>query len=316
MQRVGFIVYPDFQSIGLAASTVFEIANLTNGTPVYEVKVISEAGGRVNGSAAVSVDSTPLVLEHFDTLIVCGGTALPSGSPAMLAFIQQSVGEVRRMASICTGAFILAQAGVLNGRRATTHWLLARELQSSYPEISVEEDRIFITDGNVWTSAGMTAGIDMALAMVEKDLGVDVARSVAQKLVIYHRRAGGQSQHSALLEIEPKSDRIQTALDFAKRNLHTPLTIEQLAEAAHLSLRQFNRSFQLETGMTPAKAVEKLRVEAAQLLLEQARHPLEVIARETGFIDRERMRRAFVRVLGMSPQDLKKVQKRASSMGA
>ncbi|MFK3796033.1 MULTISPECIES: GlxA family transcriptional regulator [unclassified Pseudomonas] len=315
MQRVGFIVYPDFQSIGLAASTVFEIANLTNGTPVYEVQVISEAGGRVNGSAAVSVDSTPLVLEHFDTLIVCGGTALPSGSPAMLAFIQQSVGEVRRMASICTGAFILAQAGVLNGRRATTHWLLARELQSSYPEISVEEDRIFITDGNVWTSAGMTAGIDMALAMVEKDLGVDVARSVAQKLVIYHRRAGGQSQHSALLEIEPKSDRIQTALDFAKRNLHTPLTIEQLAEAAHLSLRQFNRSFQLETGMTPAKAVEKLRVEAAQLLLEQARHPLEVIARETGFMDRERMRRAFVRVLGMSPQDLKKVQKRASSMG-
>lgn len=315
MQRVGFIVYPDFQSIGLAASTVFEIANLTNGTPAYEVQVISEAGGRVNGSAAVSVDSTPLVLEHFDTLIVCGGTARPSGSPAMLAFIQQSVGEVRRMASICTGAFILAQAGVLNGRRATTHWLLARELQSSYPEISVEEDRIFITDGNVWTSAGMTAGIDMALAMVEKDLGVDVARSVAQKLVIYHRRAGGQSQHSALLEIEPKSDRIQTALDFAKRNLHTPLTIEQLAEAAHLSLRQFNRSFQLETGMTPAKAVEKLRVEAAQLLLEQARHPLEVIARETGFMDRERMRRAFVRVLGMSPQDLKKVQKRASSMG-
>lgn len=313
MQRIGFIVYPNFQSIGLAATSVFEVANLVCGETVYEVILISETGGRVAASAAVSVDSAPFATTHFDTLIVCGGIDLPQASLVMLDFIRHSSSSVRRLASMCTGAFILAQSGVLNGRRATTHWLQARELQSRFPDIRVEEDRIFITDDSVWTSAGMTAGIDMALAMVEKDLGADVSRSVAQKMVLYHRRAGGQSQHSALLEIRPKSDRIQMALDYARRNLHTTLSVDQLADAAHLSLRQFNRNFFLETGMTPAKAVEKLRVEAAQLLLEQASHPLDVVAREAGFVNRERMRRVFMRVLGLSPQDLKKSQHRINA---
>jgi len=136
--------------------------------------------------------------------------------------------------------------------------------------VKVEEDRIFIIDGPVWTSAGMTAGIDLALAMIEKDLGADVARAVARKLVVYHRRAGGQSQFSALLELEPKSDRIQSALAYAKRNLDKPLTVGQLAEAAHLSPRQFSRAFRAETGQSPAKAVENLRVEAARLMMEQS----------------------------------------------
>ena len=159
---------------------------------------------------------------------------------------------------------MLAQAGVLDARRATTHWLLARDLQSRFPKVKMEEDRIFIIDGSIWTSAGMTAGVDLALAMVEKDLGADIARMVAKKLVVYHRRAGGQSQYSALLELEPKSDRIQSALAYARRNLHTPLSVEQLADAAHLSPRQFSRAFRAETGQSPAKAVEHLRVEAAQ----------------------------------------------------
>lgn len=315
MQRIGFIVYPSFQSIGLAAVSVFEVANHVCGRTVYDIQMVSEDGGRVAASAAIAVDSVPFALDHFDTLIVCGGIEAPQASDKMKAFIGASAGQTRRMASMCTGAFILAQAGVLNGRRATTHWLMAQALRGHFPEVMVEEDRIFIIDGNVWTSAGMTAGVDMALAMVEKDLGADVARSIAQKMVLYHRRAGGQSQHSALLDIRPRSDRVQTALDFARRNLHTTLTVEQLADAAHLSLRKFNRSFLLETGMTPAKAVEKLRVEAAQLLLEQARHPLEIVARETGFVGRERMRRAFLRVLGLSPQDLKRGHKTVNALG-
>jgi transcriptional regulator GlxA family with amidase domain len=212
----------------------------------------------------------------------------------------------RRVASICTGAFFLADAGVLDGRRATTHWYVARELRKRYPNIRMEEDRIFIIDGSVWTSAGMTAGVDLALAMVEKDLGAEVARAVARKLVVYHRRAGGQSQFSALLELEPKSDRIQRALVHARSNLKSALSVEELAEAAHLSPRQFSRAFRAETGQSPAKAVENLRLEAARLMMEQGRHPIDVVATETGFADRERMRRAFLRAFGQPPQAIRR----------
>ena len=174
------------------------------------------------------------------------------------------------------------------------------------PPSEGEANRIFIIDGSVWTSAGMTAGIDLVLAMVEQDLGADVARAVARQLVVYHRRAGGQSQFSALLELEPKSDRIQSALAYAKRNLDKPMTVGQLAAAAHLSPRQFSRAFRAETGQSPAKAVENLRVEAARLLMEQSRHPIDVIARQTGFADRDRMRRAFLRAFGQPPQVIRR----------
>ncbi len=185
----------------------------------------------------------------------------------------------RRVAATCTGAFVLAEAGLLDGRRATTHWNAARKLQARFPNVKVEEDRIFIVDGPVWTSAGMTAGIDLTLAMVEKDLGAEAARAVAKKLVVYHRRAGGQSQFSALLELEPKSDRIQNALAYARNNLDKALTVGELAQAANLSPRQFSRAFRAETGQSPAKAIENLRLEAARLSMEQSRHPIDVIAR-------------------------------------
>jgi transcriptional regulator GlxA family with amidase domain len=152
----------------------------------------------------------------------------------------------------------------------------------------------------------MTAGIDLALAMVEQDLDADVARALARQLVVYHRRAGGQSQFSALLEMEPKSDRIQSVLAYAKRNLDKPLTVGQLAAAAYLSPRQFSRAFRAETGQSPAKAVENLRIEAARLMMEQSRHPIDVIARQTGFADRDRMRRAFLRALGQPPQVIRR----------
>jgi transcriptional regulator GlxA family with amidase domain len=204
------------------------------------------------------------------------------------------------------GAFALADAGILDGRRATTHWASARKMQAQYPGIQMDEDKIFIIDGQVWTSAGATAGIDLALGMVEKDLGADVARSVARMLVVSHRRAGGQSQHSALLEMDAKSDRIQNALTYARQNLRAPLSVEELAKPANLSPRQFSRAFRAETGQPPAKAVENLRVEAARLMMEQSRHPIDVIARETGFADRERMRRAFLRAFGQPPQAIRR----------
>jgi transcriptional regulator GlxA family with amidase domain len=172
--------------------------------------------------------------------------------------------------------------------------------------VKVEPDRIFIVDGPVWTSAGASAGVDLALGMVENDLGADIARLVAKKLVVYHRRAGGQSQHSVLPDLDAKSDRIQSALDYAKRNLHRPLGVEDLAQAARLSPRQFSRAFRAETGQSPAKAVENLRVEAARIMMEQTSHPIEVIAMETGFADRERMRQAFLRAFGQPPQAIRR----------
>jgi transcriptional regulator GlxA family with amidase domain len=171
--------------------------------------------------------------------------------------------------------------------------------------VRVEEDRIYIADGPIWTSAGMTAGIDLALAMVEADLGPELARQVAKALVVFHRRGGGQSQFSTLLELEPKSDRIQTALAYARQNLRARLSNEQLARVAHLSPRQFTRSFRAETGQSPARAVESLRIEAARVMLEDA-HSIEDIAEATGFGDRERMRRAFVRNLGHPPQAIRR----------
>jgi transcriptional regulator GlxA family with amidase domain len=306
MQRIGFTVSAGFQTMSLAVISVFEFANMEIGKPAYDVHLLSENGGSIRTSMGMSITAEPFDDTNFDTLIVSGTTVIEPSTPGLIKFVQQALGRYRRVAATCTGAFILAEAGVLDGRRATTHWYHARDLQARFPKVRVEEDRIFIVDGPVWTSAGMTAGIDLALAMVEKDLGADVARAVARKLVVYHRRAGGQSQFSALLELEPKSDRIQNALAYAKCSLDKPLTVGQLAEAAHLSPRQFSRAFHAETGQSPAKAVENLRVEAARLMMEQSRHPIDLIARQTGFVDRDRMRRAFLRAFGQPPQVMRR----------
>ena len=306
MQRVGFVIHPGFNLFALATLTALEFANLTAGEPVYDVVVLSEDGGPVRSSFGVVVQSTAIDDAVYDTLIVAGGTRPLPVSPRLLEALRRAHGRDRRIIGACTAAFLLAEAGLLDGRRATTHWLYARELAARFPNIKVEEDRIFITDGPIWTSAGASAGVDLTLALVEQDLGAEIARTVAKKLVVYHRRAGGQSQFSELLDLDPKSDRIQRALTYARRNLKTPLSVPQLAKAAALSPRQFSRAFQAETGQSPAKAVERLRVEAARLMMEQSRHPMEVVARETGFADRDRMRRAFLRNLGQPPQAIRR----------
>jgi transcriptional regulator GlxA family with amidase domain len=306
MHRVALVLFPGVQVLSLAPLAVFEMANTEVGRPFYDVSVLSEQGGQIGTSIGAVVDTQRFGRQTFDTVMFGGAHVITPSSPKLLAFVQKAARSARRIAGPCTGAFILAEAGILDGRRATTHWFFARDFRSLYPRVTLEEDRIFIIDGPMWTSAGMTASLDLALAMVEKDLGLAIARNVARKMVLFHRRAGGQSQFSALLDLEPKSDRIQSALTYARTHLRTLLSVDQLAEAAHLSPRQFSRAFRAETGQSPAKAIETLRLEAARLMMEEGRHPIEVVARETGFASRERMRRAFLRAYGQPPQAVRR----------
>lgn len=306
MHRVGYVIYPGTQIFSTAPLSVFETTNATLERPFYDARVLSETGGPVRTSFGIVIETAPFSTPDFDTLLVGGGTFIDESTPKLRDFIREAAATSRRIAAPCTGAFTLAQAGILDGRRATTHWAYARELQTRFPLVKVDEDRIFVVDGQVWTSAGMSAGIDLALAMVEADHGADVARRVAKKMVVYHRRAGGQSQFSTLLELAPQSDRIQKVLTYARAHLTTELSVEQLADVANLSPRQFSRAFRAETGQSPAKAIENLRVEAARLLMEEGQLPIDSVARETGFVDRERMRRAFLRAFGQPPQAIRR----------
>ncbi|QWA30759.1 GlxA family transcriptional regulator [Pseudomonas sp. RC3H12] len=316
MHRVGYLLCEGFQVMALASQSVFEFANLLAGRPVYALGNYSVAGGPLRSSLGLVLDTQAVGSpSHADTWLVAGTLSpvdLPP-APESVALVRRLGGQARRTAGICTGAFILAQAGLLDGRRATTHWAFAREFREMFPRIQLEEDRIFIADGNLWTSAGMTACIDMALGMVEQDLGAEIARGVAHRLVMHQRRSGGQSQHSQLLAMAPRSDRIQAALEHVRGHLGQPLTVETLAEVAHLSPRQFSRVFSAETGESPAKAIERLRLEAARLLIEQSRHSLDVVARETGFRDRRHLREAFLRGFGIPPQAVRRDARRLDS---
>ncbi|MGC7402331.1 GlxA family transcriptional regulator [Pandoraea pneumonica] len=302
--RIGLVVYPGFQMISLAAMSVFEIASIGRAEPLYDVSIVSVAGGLVRDSAGISVATEAIGRRRFDTLLVAGATVVMPTAPELVTALRRIAPRMRRMASICSGAVVLAETGLLDGRRATTHWGQAHALQQTYPEVIVEEDRIFINDGEVWTSAGMTAGVDLALALVEADFGGDVAREASRQLVVHYRRTGGQSQFSTLSTLEPNSDRVRTALAYAREHLREPLSVEQLAAHVHWSPRHFSREFTLQTGLTPAKAIEKLRLEAAQALLEDGEASIARVADVTGFGDEERMRRAFVRTLGKPPQAL------------
>ena len=305
MRDIAFLVYPGYSLMALAIVAGFETANDMVDPAPYNLHYVSENGGRIKTSAGLTLETEKFTQKPFDTLVVGGGVIQPS-TPGVIAFLREAPKRHRRIAAVCTGAFVLAEAGLLDGRRATTHWMHARELQKTYPKAQLDEDRIFINDGPIWTSAGMTAGVDLGLALIENDLGRDVAKAIARKLVVYHRRGGGQSQFSTLLELTPKSDSIQAALTYARDNLHKPLTVPDLAEAANLSPRQFSRAFHAETGQSPAKAIENLRVEGARTLMEQSRHPIDVVARQTGFSDRDHMRRAFLRAYGQPPQVLRR----------
>jgi transcriptional regulator GlxA family with amidase domain len=308
MHRVGFIVPQGFQMMSVAALTAFEVANMPPAGQRYDVRMLSAYGGPVRSSGGMSLMTDPFGDPAYDTIIVGSITEMeiPPSDKATVAFVRQAAAASRRVASICSGAFVLAEAGLLDGRRATMHWAHAASFRVRFPDVRIEEDRIFIKDGPVWTSAGMTAGLDLVLALIDNDLGPDTAKMIARLLVMHQRRLGGQKQHSAMLDLTPRSDRIELVLSHIRQNLRNLLTSDELAAVANLSLRQFNRAFLAETGQSPAKAVEQLRLEAARFMLEEGRHTLNVVARETGFAHRERMRRAFLRAFGVPPEALRR----------
>jgi len=309
-KTVGFLLYPGYLLLDLAGPmSAFASAKTQGEKSLYNVEMVSVRGGSIRGRFGISIETSSLKRRSLDTLIIVGGVhwALTLSEIAAVKSVQS---KVRRLASVCTGAFVLAQCGLLDGRRATTHWRRAAELQRDYAAIRVESDSIFVKDGGIWTSAGITAGIDLALAMIEEDYGAPVALQVSQQLVVYYRRPGGQSQFSVMSEISPESDRIRLTLAYAREHLRESLSLDRLAEVAHLSPRQFGRVFKAETGETPAKAVERLRAEAARERIEADAEPVESIAAAVGFSDPERMRRAFLRLYGEPPQSLRRKARR------
>lgn len=310
-RSIAIVLHPGFQLLDTAGPTAaFEIAErLRPGS--YEFIVMAPGlsrASRVVSSSGLSLAAEPLRDGPFDTVVVSGGEIIRSMAAAQQIVEWLKRVTARRIASVCSGAFLLAEAGLLDGKRATTHWDSTERLERNYPKVKLDAERIFIRDGNIWTSAGISAGIDLALALVEDDLGPDVGRRVAQQLVVHQRRPGGQSQFSALVELGGRTGRFVDLIDWMRAHLAEPLTVESLAERAAMSPRNFARAFTAETGTTPAKAVERLRLETARMAVESGRESLERIAETTGFGDPGRMRRAFLRGLGQPPQALRRAR--------
>jgi transcriptional regulator GlxA family with amidase domain len=306
---IGVLIFPDFQLLDAAGPiSVFEIAaRLSNATPT--IRTLAATPGPVRSTSGVEMLARGLKPSSaITTLIVAGGEGVQAAAacPKTLAFVRAVARRGVRVASVCSGAFILAEAGLLDGRRATTHWHRTRQFVSAYPKVKLEADRIYTRDGNIWTSAGITAGIDLALAMVAEDYGDAIVQRTAKQLVLYHRRSGGQSQFSSLLELKAPTGRFGALLAWAREHLDSPLTVEDMAEQAGMSSRHFTRAFIAETGTTPSKAVERLRIEVARQRVQSSSEAIERVAETTGFRDPERMRRAFIRAFGQPPQSLRR----------
>jgi transcriptional regulator GlxA family with amidase domain len=308
-RRIAILVYPGFQILDATGPlAAFEIAG-RHRPESYTVETVAAVAGPVASSSGLQVLAAGLPdPDGVDTLVVAGGEGSRRArfEPRVRDYVARAHGRVRRIASVCSGAYLLAEAGLLDGRRATTHWRVAEGFARAYPKVRVEPDRIHVRDGDVWTSAGITAGIDLALALIAEDYGEPLARAVAQELVVFHRRPGGQSEYSALLDLAGGEGRFAELLGWARASLTSPLSVEALAERAKMSPRTFHRAFTADTGTTPAKAVERLRLEAARALVEASERSIDAIATETGFADPERMRRAFLRAFGQPPQGLRR----------
>ena len=314
-RRVVMVTYPDAHILDvvgplevLTGAKLF----LPQGPAPYHVTVVASRSGPVDTTSGLSLnadvgfDAAQQDTTAIDTLIVAGGHGTPAAlrDAALLDYVRVAAGRARRVVSICTGAMILAEIGLLDGRRATTHWWWCPILSTRYPKVQVERDAIFVRDGNVWTSAGVTAGMDLALALVEQDWGHDIALQVARYNVMYMMRPGGQSQFSAHLVAQRAEDpAINAILDHILSAPEAALTVTALAARAGLSERTFARRFKDETGMTPAAYVETARVQAARVALETTPRGIEQIAFAAGFQNAERMRRAFQRHLGVSASD-------------
>jgi transcriptional regulator GlxA family with amidase domain len=309
---IDVLTYPAVQLLDVTGPMqVFASANdhvtATGSAPPYLLRVVAQGGEGVTATAGVALAASPLTQpgEALDTLLVAGGEGAEAAAenPVLVDWVRERAAQARRVASVCTGAFLLAAAGVLDGRRAATHWMHCARLAQRFPAVHVEPDPIFICDGSVWTSAGVTAGIDLALALVEEDLGRSVALAVARYLVVFLKRPGGQAQFSAALALQAADDKFGALHDWSNGHLGDELSLSALAEQAGMSERSFSRHYAEATGQTPARAIERLRVEAARRLLSESRLPVKRIAQRCGFGSEETLRRSFLRLLAVTPQD-------------
>ncbi len=302
---IGIVIHPGFQILDtVGPTTAFEIASrFSEG---YDVCILAAQPGQVESSSILALAAEPLESAEVDTVIVSGGEIIRDMASLRMIVPWLARATPRRLASVCSGAFLLAEAGRLDGKAATTHWESTDRFRRSYPRVNLMPDQIFTRDGNVWTSAGITAGIDLALALIEDDYGAAVARRTAQQLVVHRQRSGGQSQFAGLVDVGGFSGRFADLVGWIRGNLDASLTVEMLADRAAMSPRNFARAFTRDTGTTPAKAVERMRVEAAQTAIETGEGSLDQIADRFGLGDPGRMRRSFQRTLGHSPRYLKR----------
>jgi len=310
MRRIEILAYPDIQLLDVSGPLqVFASANdfrMQAGQPApYDVAVVA-ASPRIRTSAGLVLEAAalPVFGLEIDTLIVPGGWGVNAAceDPELVQWIIGRSQDAKRTASVCSGAMLLATAGLLDGRRAVTHWGRCAEFARRFPAVRLEPDPIFIRDGNVWTSAGVTAGIDLALAFVEADLGRRVALAVARELVVFLKRPGGQAQFSQTLKLQQGDERFDRLHGWIQDNLDGDLSLPNLAERANMSPRSFSRHYREATGRTPARAIEEIRIEAARRMLERGQ-AVNQTARRCGFGSEETMRRGFLRVLGTNPRD-------------
>ena len=307
-RRICFVIFPDFQLLDVAGPiAAFESASsLVPGA--YQLELCASVPGSVRCSSGISLAAKRLGrASGLDTLMVAGGHGMQAAleDVSLLRFLRRAAAEPRRITSVGSGSLLLAAAGLLEGRRATTHWSRALEMKQRFPRVSVEADRIWVRDGPFWTSAGISTGIDLALALIGDDLGSPVAQSVARQLVVCAERRGGQTQHSRLLELVGAGGRFGELHVWIRERLDWPLGVETLAARMKMSPRTFARAYAAETGITPAKAVERLRLEAARALIEGGQRSMQQVADSTGFGNVERMRRAFLRMFGAPPSALR-----------
>jgi transcriptional regulator GlxA family with amidase domain len=309
---IELLAYPAVQLLDVTGplqvfASANDLATEAGGTPPYALRVVARGRRDVTTSAGLQIaaGSLPRIGAALDTLIVAGGPGVEAtaADAVLVKWVRQRAGKARRVASVCTGAFLLAASGVLDGRRAATHWSCCADLARRFPKVRVEQDPIFVRDGPVWTSAGVTAGIDLALALVEQDLGRNAALAVARYLVMFLKRPGGQAQFSTALSLQAAEDKFGALHDWIARHLADVISLPVLARQAGMSERSFSRHYVEATGLTPVHAVERLRVEAARRLLSESRLPVKRISQRCGFGSEETMRRSFLRLLATTPQD-------------
>lgn len=311
-RTVDVLVYPAVQLLDVAGpvqvfATANDIVGKAGAAQPYAVRIVAQGGHGITASAGLefAADPLPPIGAALDTLLIAGGQGIEAAAadPVLVDWVRQQAKQARRTASVCTGAFLLAASGILDGRRAVTHWSLCAELARRFPAVRVESDPIFVRDGQVWTSAGVTAGIDLALALVEEDLGRTVALAVARYLVVFLKRPGGQAQFSTALSLQAADDKFGALHDWINRHLTDDISLPVLSRQTGMSERSFSRRYAEEIGLSPGRAVEWLRVEAARRLLLESRLPIKRISQRCGFGSEETMRCSFLRLLAATPQE-------------